>query len=165
MAVDNIRFTIRIPEIEQFEQRYAQAPIVTAKAIKLALEKAAIQTQMVAMSNAPVRSGTLRKSIRYKVHDKSAEVYTDLNYASAVEMGSGIYGVNKKYITPRTASVMATKINPGWGKKNAKGYYIIGKRVKGQKANDFMKRAGKSSIPAVKQAFIEAEQLIVKNLK
>lgn len=162
---DNVRFKISIPEIEQFQQRYAQAPIVVAKAIKLALEKAATQTQMVAISNAPVRSGTLRKSIRYKVNDKSAEVYTDLQYAGAVALGSGIYGIHKSYIVPRNAKIMATKINPGWGKKNSKGYYVIGKRVKGQKANDFMAKAGKSSVPLVKQTFVEAEQLIINNLK
>lgn len=110
------------------------------------IAKATIAVQAIARAEAPSRTGKLRASIMYKVEPLRGIVYPTANYAVYIEKGRGtVVPVNKK--------VLASKFNPGWGSKNAAGYYIIGKKSKAVPANPFIKRASDKAKPLVRGLF------------
>ena len=158
------QFTIEIPELAVFQERWAALPVTMKTEITAALTRSAINTTTIAKAFAPVRTGKLRSSIFYKVSGLTALVYTKLNYADWVEKGTGIYGPNKQTIVPVQQKVLATRTNPGWGSKNAAGYYIIGKSQSGQRPNPFFSRAAVSATPQVIEEFRTLGQAIINSL-
>ena len=160
-----ITLTINIPDIDAIIAKFESAPEDTAIAIQDALKTSAISAQSIARAEAPVKTGLMRNSIGYKVEGLRAVIAPTVDYALYVNEGTGIYGKNNAPITPSTASVFATKKNPGWGTPNASGYFIIGRSIKGQKANPFMTRAKTRVEPIVRDTFRAAIQGVTKEFK
>lgn len=159
-------FYITIPELAAMEARFADAPSLVSKSISAALEKAAIQTQSTVMMEVPVKTGVLRKSIRYEVNGNQAIIYVDpaIKYAGSVEHGSGVFGEKGTPIEPLNKKVMATKANPGWGSANKGGYFVIGTFQRGQEPNPFMERSAVTAKPIVMMTFAQANKLITQGL-
>jgi hypothetical protein len=153
-------FTLDIPELAGVEARWATLPARAKAAIQATLAKSAILTQGIMREEAPSRNGMLRNSISFSVAPGVAIIGTKILYGEAVDLGSGTFGKRNSPITVKTKKVMATRINPGWGIKNAKGYYIIGTHQKGQKANPFVGRTYRRANPLVKAQFL----LMIKTL-
>lgn len=160
-------FHITIPQIKLYEEKYSRSSEIVKAALEKGLLQATIATQALARSQAPVKTGRLRSSIQFKVEGLKGVVFTPpgMMYAIYVESGTGQYGKYKRDIIPKTKKVLATKMNPGWGKPSKGGYFIIGKKSKGQKPNPFMKRTKMLAMPQIKVAFKEAEKLIIKELE
>lgn len=89
-----------------------------------------------AIEKAPIRTGTLRKSILTDVSQdgESGRIYSDLDYALYQEEGTGIYGPKGSPITPKKAKYLRFKAKSG--------QIIYTKRVKGVKAKKFFANAG-----------------------
>lgn len=136
-------------------------PKLVEAELLLALNKSSVQIQNMARGQAPVRTGKMRNSINFQIHGLTSIIAPNVKYATFVEGGTGIYGPNHKAITPKKASVLATKINPGWGTANKSGYFIIGKSSKGQKANPFMQRTYVASQIVVLYNFEKARDNII----
>lgn len=165
---------IDMPNLLDIAEHFGVAPARYDVIIQKTLEKAAIQTQGLVMSQVPVRTGKLRQSIRYVIKKNTAVVFVDpkLSYAWAVEEGTGLHGEKSSgnpnqsgastYIRPIAKQVMATKINPGWGSSNRGGYFIIGTKQQGQRATHFMKKGRDLAFPIVRMTFAEARQLLIK---
>ncbi len=65
----------------------------TDAAIKRGLTKCAVAAVGYAQDRCPVDTGTLRRSITYKVADKEAYIGTNVEYAPFVEFGTGAQNV------------------------------------------------------------------------
>jgi hypothetical protein len=159
-------FYITIPNLLALQERFIAFPRNYATIREKTLTKAAIQTQGILMSQVPVKTGRLRQSIGYIVKGAQAIVSVDpkLVYPAMVEAGTGMFGTHASPITPVSKSVMATKINPGWGSANAGGYFVIGTSQKGQEANPFMVRTKAMAFPIVLMTFAEAGKLLTASL-
>lgn len=142
----------------------AKVPIFAEIELVKAITKSAIEVQNVARGQSPVRTGKLRNSIMFKVHGTTAIIQPMVDYALYVEGGTGIYGPKRAAITPKNKSVLATKTNPGWGRKSASGYFIIGKKSKGQKANPFMERTFMVTPPILEHNFGVAVKNIIQEI-
>ena len=99
------------------------------------LVRKAYQVQNKARVNCPVDSGNLRGSITHEIAQDggglSARVGTNVPYAIYVHEGTGIYA-GRGYITPKKGKFLAWKGGGGW---------VFAKRVRGQKANPFLRDA------------------------
>ena len=159
-------FYITIPNLLALQERFIAFPSNYATILEKTLTKAAIQTQSILMSQVPVKTGRLRQSIGYIVKGSQAVVSVDpaLKYAAMVEGGTGMFGTHASPIEAKSGSVMATKINPGWGSANAQGYFVIGAYQKGQEANPFMVRTKAMAFPIILATFAEAGQLFTGSL-
>lgn len=159
-----IVFEIGIPELTILREHWASMPVTLKEMVKATLFKSAITTQGIARLQAPVKTGRLRNSIDVIVKDTKAVIFTNVKYGVYVHQGTGIYGPQRQPIVPVKKKIMATTSNPGWGTKNAAGYYIIGKSVKGQKANPFMERASKIAAPLVLAEFRGMQEAFIKEM-
>ena len=154
-----------IGSVVKMTDKFGAAAVKSAAEMKVAMTTAAITVQTVARAQAPVRTGKLRSSIVYKVNDLRAVIHTGVNYATYVEGGTGMYNSsNPHMIVPKNKKVLASKTNPGFGSATGGGYYIIGKKSQGQKANPFMKRTADMTIPAVRTIFKTVMKEIATNL-
>lgn len=160
------QFVIEVPTLPDMEARLIAAPATIRTTLDAAVEAAAIAMQTIVKTEVPVRTGRLRKSISFEASGGQAVIFPDLKvapYAIYVHEGTGIfgtgYGAKKQPIRPINAKVLATKVNPGWGSKNAKGYFIIGKYSIGQRPNPFMKYAyqrGKVKVLTIMSAAVKS---------
>lgn len=92
-------------------------------------------------SSSYVRTGTLGRSITAgEVVEEPGRAYievgTNLHYAPYVEYGTGIYGPERRPITPKQAKFLA------W--KDASGQWIRARSVRGMQPWHFMEQAFKS---------------------
>lgn len=67
-----------------------QLPEAIEKALTESCQVVEAQTKV----NAPVKDGQLQGSIRHKVEGNYGTVYTEVEYAPYVEVGTGIYALN-----------------------------------------------------------------------
>lgn len=146
-------FIIDIPELAWFQEKWTALPASMKAQIRTTLMRGAISVQGIIREEAPVRTGILRNSFNISIRETTATVSTKSKYGSWVNGGTGLYGAHNERIVPLHAKVLASRTNPGWGSKNAAGYYIIGKSTQGQRANPFMKRAYERSVPVVRAEF------------
>lgn len=158
----NPKFIIEVPGLAEMNIKLAGASGTVHKTLEAAVKASMIVMQTIAKSEAPVRTSKLRGAISFESSGLQGVVYPDLvrtPYAAYVHEGSGLYGKFKRPIVPKSKHVLATKVNPGWGTPNRKGYYIIGKSIKGQKPNPFMQRAfdkGKSKVMTIMEEAMDA---------
>jgi hypothetical protein len=160
-----IEFMIAIPELNILKEKWHGLPVSLKAMTKTTLFKAAVTTQNIARLETPVKTGRLRNSISIALTDNKAVVFTKVNYGVYVHQGTGIYGPHRAPIIPKQKKIMATTKNPGWGTRNKAGYYIIGKSVKGQRPNPFMKRAALMSRPLVIAEFKEMRGAFIREMK
>lgn len=105
------------------------------------VKSTALKAERAAKHEVPVKQGILQSSIHTLISEYSATVRPTTDYAKYVIQGTGLYGPHHTLIRRANGGVFATKINPGWGKPNKAGYYILGRTLKGQHPNPFMNRA------------------------
>jgi len=99
----------------------------------------------LAIMNAPVRDGTLRRSIRWESFQEHTGVFTECGYGAYVELGTGLFGPQHRRITPRTKRVLA------W--KDRKGKWHYARSVRGMRARPYL-------APALHTAIREASALL-----
>lgn len=157
-------FSILLPEMPELEKSFADAPEIVKSNMADAIKKATTTVQSLVKSNSPVKTGALRASVVQSVNGLTGTVSTNKKYARYVEEGTGLYGYKKALIYPTAKQVLATKINPGFGTKNAGGYFIIGKYSRGQKPNPFFQRGYDLGKIQVQEIFEAANQAIVKEI-
>jgi hypothetical protein len=112
------------------------------------LKRRAQRVKNMARRNAPVDQGRLKGSIDFEMRVESgllvARVGSNLDYAIYVEKGTGIYA-GRGYIKPKSGTYLRwPSSGPGSanrfkGGKTAR--YVFAKRVKGQKAQPYLKPA------------------------
>lgn len=162
-----ITLSYTIPDIDLWASRFMQAPAKATAVLNIALAKSAVLVEGAARGNAPVKTGTLRNSIHSTPMPLKAIIYTRTKYAAFVEKGTGVYGENHREIKASDygKKVFATRQNPGWGTRNDAGYFIIGTKFKGQKANPFMERAYTESREEIVKFFDQAGKDFLRSLK
>lgn len=159
-----IEYKVDYNEIESMRGLLLIYPKIALPHVTKALYKSAIEVQNIARGEAPTRTGKLRNSIMFQIHGLTAVISPKVDYAVYVEGGTGLYGPNKTAIVPKNKKVLATKINPGFGQKTKSGYFIIGKKSSGQKANPFFKRTWAVTPQLVKMNFAGARNDIIRDL-
>jgi HK97 gp10 family phage protein len=136
-----------------------------------ALRKAAIPVQQEAVSLAPVRKGTIKKSIVIKgsreqepavyiVPTKGRNVINDAWYAKFQEFGTKGFGKRK-----RTVAGLGVNLNSGryYYKRKTTGY---GKKGKGLPALEFMRRAADNKLEVARELInSKLSNVIVRYLK
>lgn len=139
-------FSMDLSQVASMTNKWGLMSLETRTKIDITMEAAAIIVQTHAKQQAPTKTGKLRSSISHQVTSNALEskaiIAPHASYAGYVNAGRG-------EVVPKNKKVLASKINPGWGSKNAAGYYIIGKRSKAVPANPFMQRAYLLSVPEV----------------
>lgn len=110
---------------------------VLTAATRTALTRKAIQVQNEARRLCPVDTGTLRRSITYSITGSSAEsmqarVGSNIDYALAVEVGTGIYGPKGRPIVPTTKQFLVFTTKTGT---------VFARSVRGRKATPYLKPA------------------------
>lgn len=160
-----IEYKIDTNDLESMNHLIRMVPTIAMPEMKMALTKSAIEIQNVARAQAPTRTGKLRNSIMFSVKGLTAIIEPKVDYAVYVEGGTGVYGPSKAPISPKNKKVLATKINPGFGKKTKSGYFIIGKTSQGQKANPFFARTYAIAPELVRHNFSEARNNIIRHLQ
>lgn len=123
---------------EALERAFAAAPEKVTAGLNGWVAKTALRTERAAKQNVPVRQGVLQNSIHTTTGTLQARVAPSAKYALYVHNGTGIYGPNKRPITPKSARVLHFVSG---------GRDIFVKSVKGQKANPFMAKAYKEVKP------------------
>lgn len=104
---------------------------------------AAVKVQNNARRNAPVDTGTLRRSVTHTITGSGvgsvARVGSNLEYALWVETGTGVFGPKGKPIEPRTARYLRFPANKGRG-------FIYARRVSGRRATPYLVPALRSLV-------------------
>lgn len=160
-----IQYNIEIENLAALQDKWAAIPASMKAAIRATLLKAAISVQAIAREEAPVKTGRLRGAIQFAVlSDTTAIVRANTNYAEFVERGTGIYGPYRSPIVRPNGGIMWTRTDPGFGQPNSRGYWFLGREVKGQKANPFMRRAYERSVPIVREEFALMINTVTKEL-
>jgi hypothetical protein len=100
------------------------------------------KVQRHARRNVNSRSGALARSIEVRLAMMAGapgvEVYTDLYYALWVHDGTGVYGPRGRPFGPRRARYMVFR--------GSDGTIVRTKRVRGQRANPFLRDALRSAL-------------------
>ena len=109
---------------------------------------------------APADTGTLRE--RMEAVRSGENVYIKLPfYGLYQELGTGIYGAQRRYITPRRARFLAWRVrakDKKMGKYPGKraGDWVFAKRVRGVPARHFLERGFKVVFKAIEISLKEA---------
>lgn len=125
-------------------------PLVTA-----ALTNSATEVQSQARRRAPHRTGTLQRSIMTEIRYPSAEISVGEKYGIYHEMGTGIYGPNRKPITPKSARVLAF---------SSGGRTVFARSVKGVPARPFFIPGYEASKSYIDDQFNKVMDIILRNL-
>lgn len=107
------------------------------KYIKQALEEACVLIQNSAVQKCPKQTGALRRSIDFKVEGDEGCIYTNLEYAPYVELGTGIH-----------ASKGGGRKTP-WSYKGPNGWVT----TRGNKPQPFMEPALQENKQRIIQSF------------
>lgn len=110
---------------------------VLTSASRTVLTRRAIQVQNEARRLCRVDTGTLRRSITYSVTGSSAasmqaRIGSNLDYALAVETGTGIYGPKGNPIVPVKAQFLVF---------NTKSGTVFARSVRGRRATPYLRPA------------------------
>ncbi len=110
-----------------------------------------------AKQRVPVDSGHLRRSIQISIAKRvgnvlQGSVYTNTKYAGWQEAGTGIYGPEKRPITPKTKPNLRFKVNGRW---------VTTKSVRGVKPRWYFRSAIVENRDRVEGFFEEATEEIV----
>lgn len=110
--------------------------VVIGRASERAVTRACILVQNEARRLCPVDQGTLRRSITFRVDSNGTSavgrVGSNLEYALAVEVGTGIYGPVGRPITPKRSPVL---VFPG------KNGTVFARSVRGRPATPYLRPA------------------------
>ena len=140
--------TVSIKGVDRLTQRFNK---IAKMELRSAVSKATLLVHGQAKALAPADTGQLRASIHTQVKDtgKAVEgrVYTNVEYASYVEFGTGVTGSGT--YPYQVKGLNLTYRNKGWAYYDEdKGEYIF---TKGQKAQPYMYPALKQNEKAIKK--------------
>jgi len=124
-----------------------------------AIQNAVSRIQSSARSKAPHRTGTLQRSILTEVFSTNGRVYVGEKYGIYFELGTGIYGPERRMITPKNAKVLAWSSGRG-----GKGSMVFAKKVRGIPKQPFFKPAIEESKGYIDEQFKEVRNILVKEL-
>jgi HK97 gp10 family phage protein len=132
MVTMQVRFTD--DTLKKLQASFERAPLLTAEAVKTAMNRSLYGYRDTARNLAPVASGDLKNNIDLTPATQegttiSGSVQTNSPHARFQEEGTGIYGPYKRYIRPKNASMLA------WKKD---GVWYRAKKVAGTKPRRFM---------------------------
>jgi hypothetical protein len=84
--------TLRAPGLAKLKARFRQSPAIVARQMQLGLERSLERQAAETRARTPVKTGTLQRSITWKVEGRGARiygtVYSPLAYALFVERGT-----------------------------------------------------------------------------
>lgn len=146
------RLSVDVIGKEELNRVFRESPTRTRKELKDAIMKTALSVESKAKAHAPIRHGLLRGSIHTQgpflvSNDIEAKVGTNLHYSVYQEYGTGIYGKEKRPITPKRGKFLAWKKNGKW---------ILARSVRGVKGKFYFKQAKEESQPLMVKYMQEA---------
>jgi HK97 gp10 family phage protein len=121
--------------------------------IEAGLLRAAGAVEAAAVEEAPIQRGHLKDSIRKYIEGHRATITATAKYAAFVHGGTGIFGIHKTPVVPRTKKALAFRIGDR---------LIIRRSVKGIKPNPFMKRALARVESRLQEIFMDGFRTIIK---
>lgn len=138
-------------------RRLKNAPVAFDTAAKTFLNVAANMVVSVAKPLAPAKTSTLRRSISATRPEKngnewSVMVGSGVEYAPYQELGTGIYGVFNRPITPKRAKVLRFTTRAG--------KVVFAKSVKGVQKKEFMKKGIEKTQDNINVAFDQFDRVI-----
>jgi len=136
-------FQIEIKGLDTLRKKFAQAPKTFEPILKNGIVDSAKVIVRNEITEAPVKTGNLRRSILFKYSPIQAIIKPNSEYAYWVHEGTGIYA-GKGMIRPKNAKVLAWRSGGQW---------VFAKAVSGQKPNRFVERAWKKSESPIKRIF------------
>jgi HK97 gp10 family phage protein len=139
---------ITLSGFEPFLAKLRSGNALAEREMAKALTASAMLVQGKAKEYAPVKTGTLRRSITYSVSGEKAIVGTNLKYAPYLEFGTRAHG-------PKTAPFLVFQIGTQW---------IRTKRVRGIVGRGFFKRAIETSADGVTRYFQRAIDALFSHL-
>jgi hypothetical protein len=111
-------------------------------AVHRAVSSVVRKTEAIAVATAPVDEGRLKNARNSGVRDEGTRlvgfVEFTVDYALFVMKGTGIYGPTGQRIKPKTAKLLAFRID---------GQLVFAKSVRGQRAQPFLVEALKAASP------------------
>ena len=156
-----ITYTVEIKNLKELQDRFKQAPDITAKHIIGAGNKSLISLQGTAKQLAPVDTSRLRQSILVSPMKRtgnviSGSVGTSTTYSVYQEVGTGIYGPKHAPIKPKTKKFLAFKTKDG--------KWIRAKSVKGVRGRFYMKGSVEQNQRRIDGYFEQAAANITRDL-
>ena len=157
----DISYKVEIKNLKELQDRFKQAPDITAKHIIDAGNKSLISLQGTAKQLAPVDTSRLRQSILVSPMKRtgnviSGSVGTTTAYSVYMEEGTGIYGPRHTPIKPKTKKFLAFKTKDG--------KWIRAKSVKGVRGRFYMKGSVEQNQRNIDGHFETAASNIAKDL-
>jgi HK97 gp10 family phage protein len=145
-------YEIKIENLNELRAAFQKAPEIADKELQKATKDAGKLILATEKTEAPVKTGQLRRSITLEYRPISATITPTVNYALPVHEGS-----KPHIITPRRKSVLAFKKN---------GKLIFARKVNhpGNKPNKFVERTVNKSENPVNALFLKALDNIIKFL-
>ena len=138
----------------------SRAPELVTEEITKAMKQSTLTIEGEAKQLVPHKTGSLRRSLVSQVRPLLSGVEglvgTNIQYGPYVEIGTGIYGPEKRPITPKTAKVLAFK--------GQDGQMIFRKNVRGMPARPYLKPAFEESKARVEEFFRQALKRVLRRL-
>lgn len=124
-------YTIEITGLDKMREYFKKSPQIVGPILEKATKKAGAMIVKTEKEQAPVKTATLRRSVELEYRPIQIRVYPNSRYAEYVEYGTGLFGPNKTYITPKRAKAMVFQ---------GKNGLVFTRRSKGQAPNPFVER-------------------------
>ena len=137
-------YTVKVENLGAIQSAFKKAPQVVAGQLANGVKEAGIIILEKEKSEAPIRTGNLRRMIEMTYKPIAVTIYPKSGYAYFVHFGTGLYGDRKTMIVPKRAKVLAFK---------AGGKMIFTKAVRGQKPNPFVERTADQVGPKINRVF------------
>src|SRR6056297_1024508 len=139
-------------EDKKFQRQLEQLRKKHAKRLHETVSDSTFKLQKLAMNDAPVDDGALRRGIKANISHLKGEVVSNANYSQAVEEGTKPHHIEVK--NKKVLAGAARKAPAGMATSN--GWAIYGSRVQ---------HPGTKPQPFMKPAFTVAKNYLVKQIK
>lgn len=137
-------YAIKVDNLDKIRSEFVKAPRVVAGQLEKGVKEAGAVILEKEKSEAPIKTGTLRRSIEMSYRPIGVTIYPKSGYAYFVHFGTGLYGERRAMIVPKRAKMLAWKSG---------GKMIFAKAVRGQKANAFVERTADQVGPKINRVF------------
>ncbi len=148
-------YTIKVDNLGEIRSAFTKSPQVVAGHLERGVKDAGAVILEREKREAPVRSGTLRRSIEMSYKPISVSITPKSGYAYFVHFGTGLFGDRKDLIRPKRAKVLAFKVG---------GKMVFAKYTKGQKPNAFVERTASGVEMPINRIFDQILKNIISSL-
>lgn len=148
-------YSIHVKNLDRVVEEFKKAPTVVNERLQKGVKEAGKTILSIEKKEAPVATGTLRRTIEFRYRPISAMIFPTSGYAVFIEEGTGLYGPRKSYIMPKRAKVLAFKVN---------GKMVFAKKTRGQKANPFVQRTRDKAEPKINKIFDDMLKEIIEKI-